>query len=128
MQSWKGSENFIDGIREADDIDLAIRFSKGDFVEFKSELIRCINESDISLTPGQRKTLIENIKKNNDKLQYNEIFNQIPIDDSDFAHAIAEVCKDYCRYVPKDGKTKIGFAIILKEGKYDGLPELPLKF
>lgn len=61
-------------------------------------------------------------------MQYNEIFNQIPIDDSDFAHAIAKVCKDYCRYVPKDGKTKIGFAIILKGGKYDGLPELPLKF
>lgn len=71
-----------------------------------------------------RYRIINIINKTDGKLQYNEIFNLIPIDNSNFSQKIIAACEQYTNFSPD----KIGFAIIKQGGKYDNLPEIIFKY
>lgn len=106
---------------EADDIDMGFRLDPTDYDNFVEELKRVVDDV---LDEKDSKILINNINKTNGKLQYDEIFNSIPLDNSNFSKEIIDACKQYTNFSPD----KIRFAIIKQGGKYDNLPEVIFKY
>ena len=60
-------------------------------------------------------------------LKYDNIFKHIPINNSNFYKSIVEACEPFTRFKTVNGKAKITFSIILKDGLYDNLPEIAFK-
>lgn len=131
VRSWKLGDVNLSGValpaRQAQDLDIAIKLNSKSYNLLIEELIYAIEELDIKI--GVKNVVIGKIKSNVGKLQYDEVFLDIPMGNSNFSKLINDACQPYTRFVPDSkGKQTITFAFILKDGKYDTFPELPLEF
>jgi hypothetical protein len=129
-QTWKTGDEIINGItrplREADDIDIAIRLTRKDYLGFRERLKEVIEDYDL-LTKGQKNGLRGQIDMGTDMLKYDNVFKKIPIANSNYYYSIADACEPFTRFKKEGNIRKITFSIILKDGLYDNFPELLFK-
>jgi hypothetical protein len=132
VRTWKTGDidigSIIRPLKEADDIDLGIVLNQKSFNRFSDDLLKYVEKLNLESNKiDELKDLIE-VGRKNGTLKYYDVFKSIPIGNSNFSQLIINAIQPYTRFVPVDGKSKIGFAILSKNGRFDNLPELPFKF
>lgn len=133
--SWKDGDNVIGildkPLKQADDIDIGLKLGQRGFNKMVEELLEVVDR--LGLKNNEVDILKRRIIRGQEigKLQYNDIFDSIRVGNKSISRKIIEECQPFTNFVPDPltGKTKIGFAVLLKgENRFDNFPELPFKF